>query len=121
MRLTLALFVLSASFLFSQKIEGKFKLIQIDSTDNFYILKFASKSKIDSSNCFLITTGKNLTIGKRMKINKKYLLKVKTKFPYDLGIENISSWGVEDKTIWNKGNKCPVYSSESIDGLNYIK
>jgi hypothetical protein len=123
MRLTIIISLLITNILFSQKIKGRYKLINIDSTNNFYILKFTSK-KIDSLNCFFITSSKSIIYNgnRKLKIKKKYLLEI-NKASYDIldDVDNIDAWGVENKTIWKKGDKCKVYFSNHIDGLYYRK
>ncbi|MGH1517983.1 hypothetical protein [Chryseobacterium sp. JK1] len=123
MRINLIISLFIANILFAQQIKGRYKLLNIDSTKNFYILKFTS-SKPDSLNCFLLTSSKleSYKEGKKLKLKKKYFLELKN-LSYEIleGLDNIDSWGVDDKTIWNKGDKCWIYSSKNIEGLLYKK
>ena len=123
MRLTIIISLLITNVLFAQKIQGKYKLLDIDSTSNFYILKFTS-NKSDSLNCFLLTSSKLVfpQKGKKLKIKKKYFLEI-DKSSYEIldGLDNIDSWGVDNKIIWNNGDKCKLYFSKNIGGLFYKK
>jgi hypothetical protein len=96
-------------------------VINIDSTENYYVISVERKHKV-----FLI-----VSLKKPMKPHRKILLSesycfqlLKHKWMQDLPV-NVSeiptSLIVEGKTIWRTEDDYSVYSTKNLKGLNYVK
>lgn len=108
------LFLISMNNVSAQK---KYRIIYIDSTENFY---FVSIKHWFKKGIIVSPKNKNKTSGTKIKTGKRYLFKLKTYNLEKILLGQKYSLAIEGRVVWYSDKEYNVYASESLSGLHLI-
>ncbi|WP_394775874.1 hypothetical protein [Flavobacterium sp.] len=108
------LFLISMNNVSAQK---KYRIIDVDSTENFYFISIKHWLKKG-----IIVSPKNKTEinGTKIKAGKRYLFKLKTYNSKKIILGQKYSFAIEGRIVWYSDKEYNVYTSESLSGLYLI-